>query len=447
MLSIATWVPVIPLFLSGCWSNTDADLDTNTNTEGDDDYGYDDGDCPSAPLVVGQPREESPIDCTGVGEAVFATDVLHRVDIDLAAADWEAIEAEAAAIAEDECRPPTYFEAGLQVDDLPALDGVGVRVKGNYSLAIAAEYGWSLPLKLDINRFEPGQNLDGLKKLNLHAIVKEGGGGTQWEWPSDPVAEFVSYNTMLAHGVPASRASLAEVFVNGESQGLYSMVEQVDGRFVRCNFPAPFGDLYKPDHDLSYEAGDPIEDYGDLNFKWPETSDHQAARGLLDALNFGSGGELEEALDVDSALTYFALNIGLGNWDYYTFIPHNYYIYEATPSRFTVIPWDMNMSQVDWVEPCGFGAGEEDEMPLSRRLLGDPDYVERYVPILRAFLEGGGSVQAQHQLIDDIEPLVSPWVGAERLDRLRENIATRVPGMLANLEGLNVCPDWTDEDP
>ena len=81
------------------------------------------------------------------------------------------------------------------------------------------------------------------------------------------------------------------------------------------------------------------------------------------------------------------MNIGLGNWDYYTAIPHNYYLYEAEPGRISMIPWDMNMSQIDWTEPCGIGAsGEDNEAPLSERLLRKEAFVERYKIILEAFL-------------------------------------------------------------
>ena len=396
----------------------------------DDYYGKCDDD-DQAP-VPGMREVPEAIDCTGIGEAVFAPGVLHEIHLTLSEENWSAIVDESRAFAEDECLPLTYFEGSIRYDDLPQLDGVGVRIKGNHALAESVELGKSLPLKVDLDRFSDDQMLDGLKKINLHAVVDD-----PEEWPSDPVSDYLSYTAIREHGVPASRVAFAEVFVNGESQGLYSVVEQIDGRFIRCNFPEPWGDLYKSDS-LEWE-GDSIADYPSINFKWPVVSDHEAVLAMIRALGGHEPVELEQVLDIDGVLAYFALNIGVGNWDYYTFIPHNYYLYEVEPGRFTMIPWDMNMSQVDWTEPCGVGAGEEDT-PMSHRLLRDPEYVARYADILRAFLEGAGSAEAHHQRIDDIEPIVAPLFPAGRLDELRDNASKRVPGMLAALDDLEVCP-------
>jgi len=375
-----------------------------------------------------------------LGQSVLETGKLHRIELTFTQENWDGLVANAEAYGEDEGTEQIYFEASITYDDFDKLDGVGVRIKGNHAIENAVHLGRSYPLKVDIDRFAPDQTLDGLKKLNLHAMVDED--EDFWEWPSDPVADHVSYRAMRDHGAATPRAALAEVFINGESFGLYSVVEQVSGTFVQCHLPEPWGDLYKPEESLAYE-GDSIDDYPGIEHKWPDVSDHAAVLELIRVLDEGDDAELEQVLDVDGALSYFAFNIGLGNWDYYTFITHNYYLYEAEPGRFTVIPWDMNMSQVAWTEPCGVGAGD-DWTPLSARLLGEEKHVARYEQILRDFLEGAGSVAAQHALVDEVEPLVSPWVPADRLDQLRDNIATRVPGLLDALDGLTVCPEETD---
>jgi hypothetical protein len=47
-------------------------------------------------------------------------------------------------------------------------------------------------------------------------------------------------------GVYASRATHAQLYLNGEYLGVFSMVEQVDGRFADYNFPsAGEGNVYK----------------------------------------------------------------------------------------------------------------------------------------------------------------------------------------------------------
>lgn len=380
----------------------------------------------------------------GMGDMIFARGMLHKIDIVLPDSSWQAINKQAADYAVTEEGPKTYFEASLTYDNLPQLQGVGVRIKGNHQLANAAEFNKSLPLKVDFDRFTAKQKLDGLKKLNLHALVDEDG---EWEWPSDPIADYVSYSAMREYGAKTSRVAIAEVSVNGISQGLYSVVEQISGTFIKSNFPKPQGDLYKPDESLTYE-GDVISKYPEIGFKWPDTSssNHQSLIKLTRALSQGSDAELEQVLDIDGALTYFALNIGLGNWDYYTFITHNYYLYEITPGKFTVIPWDMNMSQVNWTDPCGAGAGDK-TTPLSYRLLGNPVYVKRYANIMKDFLEGAGSVSAQNIYLDEIVPHIGKWISSQRIEELRDNISQRVLGILSQVDNMTVCPENTGSVP
>ncbi len=407
-------------------ANTEVDTDANTevdtdaNTDSDSDAGSD-------------------VECDEVGAQVFSEGVLHRIEISISSANWQALLEALEEYAADESLPHPYFEGSIKYDDFPTLDGVGIRTKGNHSVLSALTLGRSFPFKIDIDRFQPNQVLDGLKKLNLHPIVDDP--EVDWEWPSDPVADYVSYKAMRAHGAPTSRVAFAEVFVNDVSQGLYSVVEQISGGFIKCNFPEPWGDLYKPDTSLTlaYE-GDDIDAYSGHNHKWPDTTDHQPFLALIDTFEYGSNTELEQALDIDGALSYFVLNIGLGNWDYYNYIPHNYYLYESTPGKFTAIPWDMNMSQVDWTEPCGLGTGGEG-LPLSHRLLGDADYLQRYSQIFRDFLEGAGSIEAQHNTIDEVSPFIGDWISTTRLDDLRSNITNRVTGLLDKLDGLKTCPE------
>ena len=70
---------------------------------------------------------------------------------------------------------------------------------------------------------------------------------------------------------------------------------------------------------------------------------------MIKALN--QGEQLEQYLNIDQILRYFAVNTVLVNLDSYVGqFKHNYYLYEEN-GIFTILPWDYNMSF------GGFGMG------------------------------------------------------------------------------------------
>ena len=60
--------------------------------------------------------------------------------------------------------------------------------------------------------------------------------------------------------------------------------------------------------------------------------------------NLSQGTNLEEYIDVDEVLRYFAVNTFLVNLDSYAGnLKHNYYLYERN-GVFQILPWDLNLS-------------------------------------------------------------------------------------------------------
>jgi len=365
------------------------------------------------------------------GDAVFDDTVVHTVALTLDDADWQAL------ITEGRTDPPpsdwSYYPARLTFDDR-ALDGdVGIRLKGHISVVLTE--GHAFPFKLDFDRYTAGLALDGLKKLNLHS---------DFNGPTlPPMRDYLSYGAWRAYGVAASRAAFARVTVNGEDLGVYSLVEQVDGGFLSRELGEPRGDLYKPEQvsgSLAYR-GDAITDYPDINLKWPDQSDHAALLHALAVLDAGSMSELEGVFDVTGVLTYLAGNAALASWDSYQMTQHNYYLYEATPGRFTLLPWDMNGSQEAQAAVCGNpenGLGP----PLSRRLLEDPVHGAEYIDILGDFLDGAGSSQRLIARLDAAAALLGDAISADEVAGLRGDIQAREQALRQLLATLDSCADW-----
>ena len=115
-----------------------------------------------------------------------------------------------------------YMKADLTLTDasgVSTFQDVGVRLKGNSSYSHPND---KKSFKIDFNKYTSGQNYDGLKKLNLSNGFKD---------PSI-MREKVFFDVCREVGVPAPRASFANVYFNGTLWGFYTVIEQIDDQFL-----------------------------------------------------------------------------------------------------------------------------------------------------------------------------------------------------------------------
>ncbi|MGE7660075.1 CotH kinase family protein [Peribacillus sp. NPDC097197] len=220
--------------------------------------------------------------------------------------------------------------------DGETVKNVGFRTKGNLSLNSVVQmedsdrYSW----KIDFDYYQEDQDLHGLKKLALNNNY------------SDPtyMREYLSYTLMEKMGIATPGHSYMYVTINGKEWGLYLGVEAIEETFLDTHFSDGTGDLYYPDgtgSDLKWISDD-IDDYTGMNLKTNDNSDQSALIKLLNVIN--NGGDLDEVMDVDEMLRYFAANTALVNLDHYQGDKkHNYYLYEEN-GIFSILPWDYNMS-------------------------------------------------------------------------------------------------------
>lgn len=375
-------------------------------------------------------REDAAME-TPPGLKVFDNTVVHTVKLVLAKADWQAIIDEAAAYENNNAKRP-YYHAVLTFDGEEVDGDIGMRLKGHISIELAE--GHSFPLKLDFNRYVKGLKLDGLKKLNMNTDFNGP--------PLTTMRDYLCYEAWREFGVVASRTSLARVTVNGEDLGVYVLLEQVDGDFIQRHFIEPHGDLYKPEQKsgmLEYR-GPHISDYPEINHKWPDDTDHASLLNALEVLHSGTVEEGEKVFDAESVLIYLAGNVALGTMDYYPHTGHNYYLYEATPGRFTMLPWDMNGSLEPMPPPlCGPW-----EAPLSGKLLQDPVHQARYFELIAEFLDTAGSEDSLGKRLDTAVSLLGPDISAQKVDDLRHETAMRIKNLESQLAANPTCPETGD---
>ena len=259
---------------------------------------------------------------------VFNQKKVSTIDIQV---DEESLQKILESPLEKEVVPATVVFNGEKIQE------VGFRVKGNMTLRSVAQMENSdrYSFKVDFDYYKDGQSLFGLKKLALNNNYSD----------STLSKEFVSYKLMDEMGVPTPANSYMYVTINGEEWGLYLGVEAIDETFLANHFTNANGDLYKPDgtgSDLKWISDD-VDEYTGLGLKTnEETSTQSAMMKFLDVINHG--GNLDEVMDVDEMLRYFAANTALVNLDHYQgTMKHNYYLYEQN-GKFSILPWDYNMS-------------------------------------------------------------------------------------------------------
>ncbi len=255
-----------------------------------------------------------------------------------------------------------YVSAALRVGD-QEFPAIGVRFKGNYSIWGCVDFARGervervepffgdvdvcqrFSLKLDFDRYDDSARLDGLKKLNLHAMAAD---------PSK-MRDRLGYSLFREMDIVAPRAVHARVYINGEYHGLFAAVEQVDGRFTANRFlDGGDGNLFKQVWPAPTTGVAEVEDALATNDD-PNTMDVSDFLTFRDAVADSTEADFATAmashLDFDYLARYVVVDRAIANSDgimafYYGtgWGPNNqnYYWYDSGGGRFVLIPWDMD---------------------------------------------------------------------------------------------------------
>ena len=266
---------------------------------------------------------------------IFNEKKVTTVNIEVDEDEWKELQENAS---EEE-----YIKGAITIGG-KTVRNVAIRPKGNLSLrSVVNSDSDRYSLKIDFDYYDDTQSLYGLKKLNLNNNYSD----------TTLMREFVSYEMMEQMGLATPAHSYMYVTVNGEDYGLFLGIEQVDETFLARTYNDTSGYLYKPDgtgSDLKW-ISENLEDYTGMNLKTNEKDEEDSK--LIDFLREinSEDGNLESVMDVDAMLRYFAMNTALVSLDSYQgTMKHNYYLYESD-GKYSIIPWDYNMSF------GGFGVG------------------------------------------------------------------------------------------
>jgi spore coat protein CotH len=275
----------------------------------------------------------SPADVKAYPDApLYDSGVLRTLFLEFENKDWE-------AELQDFHNTDVEVPATLTVDG-KKYPNVGIRFRGMTSYG-GVPAGYKRPLNLSLDPSAPGQRLYGYKTLNLLNAHED---------PS--FLSTVLYSHIARKHIPAPKANLVKVVINGESWGVYVSAQQFDKVFVQENFKTDQGTRWKvgmgPGGGGLEYVGENVADYK-RRFELKSKDDEKAWKALINlckVLNQTPAEKLEEALspiiDVDGLLWFLALDVALVNGDGYWSRACDYSLFLDPKGKFHVVPHDMN---------------------------------------------------------------------------------------------------------
>lgn len=271
------------------------------------------------------------------GADLFAYPKVPTFDLVLPPAAWEALKVNA--------RDEQYIEAQACFEG-QAIGLVGLRFKGSYGSlyncfdSAGVNTCRKLGMKVKFDKYDPDLRFYGLKRLNFHG----------YRYDDSYIKERLSYDLYASMDIVAPKAAWAVLRVNGESQGLFGMVEDIDGRFTESRWPGNGnGNLYKElwpgtaDDAMITSRLETNEDLAQIaNFKAfsaamtgaPPEQLRNTFSGYADLAYWARYMAVDDAIaNYDGITTYYTWSGDSGN--------HNFFLYEEAANRYTIVPWDL----------------------------------------------------------------------------------------------------------
>jgi spore coat protein CotH len=380
-------------------------------------------------------------------------------DIYLPPEEWEQLQED--AVKEEYIEAEACFEGR-------GIGKVGIRFKG----AVGSLYSCftetgdnicrKLGIKLKFSEYDLENRFFGMKRLNFQ--------GNRYD--DTYMKEKLAYELYRSMDIVAPRVSWAQLRVNDELQGLFGMVEQVDGRFTDNRWPENGdGNLFKELWPINTDAAH-VTSKLRTNEEEPDVSAFVAfSEAVLAADEAMLRETLGEFMDLDYVARYMAVDDAIANFDgmtaYYTDEDalwagnHNFYIYEEAPDHFTFVPWDLEStfslggfsSVPHWTvlpEDCGetyTAWGIEDLLVMAPGC--DPMFkamaqnMESYEAAGQELLEGAFRADRMFAQIDQYEAFIRDAVeadpngpGVAAFTNELDSLKTRIPLLNTRLEYL-----------
>lgn len=344
-------------------------------------------------------------------DELFDPERLLRVEITMDPADYEILRYEGRSLPQvfSGCHAGyeyTHFEARVVVDG-KSYDRVDVRKKGFLGSLSASRPSF----KLNFETHKPDRDIYSMGKLTLNNNNQDPGNTHQ----------CLTYDMFRKAGISAPRCNFARVSVNGDDLGIYTNVESIEERFLSRNFARSSGNLYEAQ--VGGDFGVYLKDQFQLKTNEDENdrSDLDRVVEALEAEDDSMPGMLDQLVDLDEFLTYWAVEGIAGHWDSASGNANNHFLYhDPTDDRFRYIPWGAD-GAFELFNPLGPGTG-----PLYRyitipaRLYLIPEWRDKYYQRVLHLLDTVWDSAALNAEVDRIRDLTE--TDESKLEQVRNFI-------------------------
>jgi spore coat protein CotH len=311
---------------------------------------------------------------------IFSPDHLLDVRIELAAADWQALRSQTRRFGmsmDMTDKPFNYFRGDITIDGTK-VGSVGIRRKGLFG----SQDNVRPSLKISFDEFIKQDPAKGFDRLTLNNNKQD----------TSQLSQYLAYGLFNAAGIHSPRVNFALVTVNGEYLGIYSNVESMRRPFLRQRYGDDSGNLYEGTlADFYVKSIDRMEAKTNKG-----KNDRVRIERLAEIVSNGSDfslAELEQLVDVDSFIRYWAIESLIGFWDGYAANQNNYFLYDnPADGKFRFSPWGAD-STFTTRSPFGrFGGGNVASSVyaqgmIANRLFHTPGIPNRYRDTMRTILE------------------------------------------------------------
>ena len=264
----------------------------------------------------------------------------------------------------DNCFLEEYRPCDITIDG-ETFYGVGIRCKGNSSMESVVNQGLDRhSFKIEFDQYDKTKSYYGLDKLVLNNCESD----------YTYMIDYLVFSLMNETGADAPLCSYSFINVNGEPWGLYMSIESIEDGLIHRLYGNSADNLYKPDNPpvremegitidkmgypvipkdfdwtvpdvrLEYRGND-FDKYKNI-FSWAKTDINSADKArLIESLRKLSQQEdLENILDIENIIRFFAVHNFVYNEDGYNGIAvHNYYLYELN-GKLNMLPWDYGLA-------------------------------------------------------------------------------------------------------
>jgi hypothetical protein len=313
----------------------------------------------------------------------------------------------------------TNILAKMTVDGV-VYDSVGVHYKGNTSYNMVQNSD-KKSFNISLDFVHPDQKIMGYGTLNLNNAFED-----------ESFLREVLYTKQIRNHIPAAQSNFVQLYINGQSWGIYPNVQQIDKSFLKEWFMSNNGSNWRADKPNGTGGGGPGgpgggAGWGDgtaaLNGLGADTLQYQKYYTLkstekehpwedlmtaCQALKNTAIADIETVLptyfDIDRILWHLASEIAWADDDSYVFKGKmDFYVYnEPETGRFTLIETDGNSALPNGTTNWGpFYNETKVNYPLLNRLLQVPALRQRYLAHLRTILADEFDATATATIVDN----------------------------------------------